>query len=187
MKIGKSRTWGCARRIVEGRSVCDSHHVNEETLEKTYKEAMRQLVDGMDEILETIGDGLGETTDQDIKDKIESIETEIAAIQVKVIQAQRQKTAKALDLPTYNALIKESAEKIQALEKKKAELQDENTNYYASRAWINSFEEAVANGSVQDARNGFIIRQMVESITIYDEYMQIQFKCGVTYDQPYVK
>ena len=180
-------SWGCSRRIVEGRSICDSHHVNEEMLENTYKEAMRQLVDGMDEILETVGDGLSETTGQAIKDKIEAIENEIAEIQEKVIQAQRQKTAKALDLPTYNALIKESAEKIQELENKKAELQDENTNYYASRAWINSFEEAVANGSVQDARNGFIIKQMVESITIYDEYMQIRFKCGVTFDQPYVK
>ena len=183
----KVPSWGCSRRIIEGREVCDSHHVNEETLENTYKEAMIQLVDGMDEILETVGEGLSETTGQAIKDSIESIETQIAEIQAKVIQAQRDKAAKSLDIPTYNAIIKESAEKIKELEGEKIKLQEDNTNYCASRAWINSFEEAVANGSVQDARSGFIMKQMVESITVYDEHMRIRFKCGVTFDQPYVK
>ena len=183
----KVPSWGCSRRIVEGRAVCGSHHVNEEVLEQTYREAIRELIDGMDEIFETIGDGLGETTGKAIKDKIDSIETEITEIQEKVIKAQREKSSKSLDLPTYNAIIKESAERIKELESKKAKLQNENTNYYASRAWIKNFEEAVENGSVMDPRNSFLIKQMVESITVYDEYMQIKFKCGVTFDQPYVK
>ena len=38
-----------------------------------------------------------------------------------------------------------------------------------------------------DTQNGFIIKQTVDRITVCDKYMQIKFKCGVTFDQKYVK
>lgn len=38
-----------------------------------------------------------------------------------------------------------------------------------------------------NAQNGFVIKQTVDRITICDKYMQIKFKCGVTFDRKYVK
>ena len=52
---------------------------------------------------------------------------------------------------------------------------------------VRNFEEAVENGTVPDAQNGFIIKQTVDRITVCDKYMQIKFKCGVTFDPKYVK
>ncbi len=41
---------------------------------------------------------------------------------------------------------------------------------------VRNFEEAVGNGTVPDAQNGFIIKQTVDRITVYNKYMQIKFK-----------
>lgn len=60
-------------------------------------------------------------------------------------------------------------------------------NYCAARAWIRNFKEADENGTVPDAQNGFIIKQMVDMITVCDKYMQIKFKCGVTFARQYVE
>lgn len=38
-----------------------------------------------------------------------------------------------------------------------------------------------------DAQNGFIIKQTVDRITICDKYMQMKFKCGVTFARQYVE
>jgi len=40
---------------------------------------------------------------------------------------------------------------------------------------------------VSDVQNGFIIKQMVDRLTVCDKYMQIKFKCGVTFDRKYVE
>ncbi len=39
-------------------------------------------------------------------------------------------------------------------------------NYCAVRARIRNFEDAIRNGTVMDAQNGFIIKQMVNRITV---------------------
>ena len=49
--------WGCCNRINNGRTVCDSHHVNEDVLEATYLTAMRRLVDSAEEVVEAVRDG----------------------------------------------------------------------------------------------------------------------------------
>ena len=41
--------------------------------------------------------------------------------------------------------------------------------------------------AVPDAQNGFIIKQTIDRITICDKYMQIKFKCGVTFDRQYLE
>lgn len=41
--------------------------------------------------------------------------------------------------------------------------------------------------AVSDVQNGFIIKQTVDRITVCDKYMQIKFKCGVTFARQYVK
>lgn len=42
-------------------------------------------------------------------------------------------------------------------------------NYCAARAWIRNFKEADENGTVPEAQNGFIIKQMVDRITVCDK------------------
>ena len=46
--------WGCANRIVNGRAVCDSHHVNEDVLYATYHAAVEAMIEDTGVLLEVI-------------------------------------------------------------------------------------------------------------------------------------
>ncbi|MGN0067694.1 MAG: zinc ribbon domain-containing protein [Bacteroides sp.] len=39
------KRWGCTNRISNGRSVCDSHHINEDVLYATYHAAVQAMVE----------------------------------------------------------------------------------------------------------------------------------------------
>ena len=46
--------WGCANRIVNGRAVCDSHHINEDALYATYHAAIEAMIEDAGAILNEI-------------------------------------------------------------------------------------------------------------------------------------
>lgn len=46
--------WGCANRIVNGRAVCDSHHINEDVLYATYHAAVKAMLEDAGALLEVI-------------------------------------------------------------------------------------------------------------------------------------
>lgn len=57
LKSGSGKTvpaWGCCDRISNGRSACDSHHVNEDTLQRTYLAAIRDMIDDAEDIMEAV-------------------------------------------------------------------------------------------------------------------------------------
>ena len=46
--------WGYANRIVNGRAVCDSHHINEDVLYATYHAAVKAMIEDAGALLEVI-------------------------------------------------------------------------------------------------------------------------------------
>ena len=48
------KKWGCANRIVNGRAVCDSHHINEDVLYATYHAAVKAMIEDAGALLEVI-------------------------------------------------------------------------------------------------------------------------------------
>ena len=55
----KRYLWGCANRIVNGRRECDSHHVNEDTLQHTYAAAIGDMFEDAEEIMAAVKDSAG--------------------------------------------------------------------------------------------------------------------------------
>ena len=56
---GLSCLWGCSNRISNGRAVCDSHHVNEDTLQNTYTAAIRDMIEDAEEIMTAVKESAG--------------------------------------------------------------------------------------------------------------------------------
>ena len=48
--------WGCTNRISNGRAVCDSHHVNDDVLQRTYLAAIREMIEDADDIMAAVKD-----------------------------------------------------------------------------------------------------------------------------------
>lgn len=59
----KIPAWGCSYRIKEGRDACNSHHVNEDVVYKTYQAAFKKIMDNSAEIIETAEHRYSEVAD----------------------------------------------------------------------------------------------------------------------------
>ena len=68
-------------------------------------------------------------------------------------------------------------------------LLEENRNFKEKMRFLAVNQKNTENNkdTVSGVQNGFIIKQMVDRLTVCDKYMQIKFKCGVTFDRKYVE
>lgn len=55
----KVPAWGCSNRISNGRAACDSHHVNEDTLQHTYTAAIRDMIEDAEGIMAAVKESAG--------------------------------------------------------------------------------------------------------------------------------
>ena len=44
--------WGCTNRISNGRTLCDSHYIKEDVLERTYKAALESVIGDTGEVID---------------------------------------------------------------------------------------------------------------------------------------
>ncbi len=98
-KSGKYRQafgWGCTNRIQNGRSVCDSYHVREDVLYKTYVEAIKEITDNAAEVMETIRSGLEEECTGGTQERLHEIEERIIQLQEATLKAHKAKPRKSL-------------------------------------------------------------------------------------------
>ena len=60
--VGSRKTvpaWGCSNRISNGRAACDSHHVNEDTLQRTYLVTISDMIEDAEDIMEAVRESAG--------------------------------------------------------------------------------------------------------------------------------
>lgn len=179
--------WGCTNRIQNGRSVCDSYHVREDVLYKTYVEAIKEITDNAAEVMETIRNGLEEECAGGTQERLHEIEERIIQLQEATLEAHKAKQRMEVSTPDYAAKVKEYGEQMKVLEAERDEAQQTANQYTALKAILDNFENGLKNGSVMDADDNAIMRSLVEQIIIRDDEMEIEFKCGVTYKHEYVR
>lgn len=186
-KVGSGKrvpAWGCANRIVNGRAVCDSHHVNEEVLQKTYLEALQSLLDDSKEIIEMIEQSAMTAMHSDADTN--AIDQQIIAIQEDVLTLHRQKQRLAITEEEYQMRLEAFGEQLKALEEQRKQDQTAENRYAAIRLWLDAFKEHAENGDLMNDDDGSIMKALVETIVVKEESMEIRFKCGVIIEKEYV-
>ena len=179
--------WGCALRIKEGRSACDSRHVREDVLERTYLAAIKQMTDNAEVVIEAVTEGAMLAMEPENREKLDAIEQAIIAQQEKVLQLHRDKVACRITVPEYEAGVKECGERIHELEAKREELQNCATRYTEVKAWLNAFRDGMQSGEIMSANDALVMKELVEQIIVHDDHIEVQFKCGASVEQTYVK
>ena len=81
--------WGCANRIVNGRAVCDSHHVNEDTLQHTYAAAIGDMIEDAEEIMTAVKESAGLVMEPENRAALDRIELEIFDLQNAVLELHK--------------------------------------------------------------------------------------------------
>lgn len=90
----------------------------------------------------------------------------------------------ALSVAEYNRLLKKKIDLIEALKERKKNLQETGNRYQQVRMQLECYEKLLRKDSI-DAES-LLVRNVVEYIVIEKYHMEIHFKCGPTWKEPYV-
>lgn len=179
-------SWGCSNRIQNGRAVCDSHHVNEDTMQQTYTAAIRDMIADAEEIVAAVMDSAGLVMEPENQASLERVEQEIIDLQNAVLELHKAKQQRSVTAADYAAQIKEYSQRMQELEAQQAELQTTANRYGEVKMWLDNFAEHIQSGAIMDATDGMIMKQLVEQIVVGDDGIEVRFKCGVIAEHEYV-
>lgn len=182
----KVPAWGCANRISNGRTVCDSHHVNEDTLQSTYTAAIRDMIEDAEEIMTAVSESAGLVMEPENQAALAKVEQEIIDLQNTVLELHKAKQQRSVTAADYAAQIKEYGQRMQELEAQQAELQTTENRYAEVRLWLDSFTEHIQSGAIMDADDGMIMKQLVEQIIVGEDGIEVHFKCGVIAEHEYM-
>lgn len=182
----KVPAWGCSNRISNGRAVCDSHHVNEDTLQRTYTTAIRNMLGDIDSLMEAVKDSARQAMQPDNKAALQQVEQEIIEIQEQVLALHKLKQQRGVSAADYAAQVKDYSDKLQALESKQAELQTTENKYSSVKLWLENFAEHIKSGEIMNADDSMVMKQLVQQIIVGDEGIEIKLQCGVSIKQAYV-
>lgn len=183
----RTASWGCCNRINNGRTVCDSHHVNEDVLEATYLTAMRRLVDSAEEVVEVVRDGTELALEPENKAAMERIDEETIQLQEAALALHKAKQRMEIGAVEYASRVKEYSERMKELEAERNELQGTAAKYAEVRMWLDTFIEQTMQSDTLTTVDGTTMKMLVDRIHVRNDGIVVEFKCGVAIEQEYVK
>lgn len=172
---------------MNGRAVCDSHHINEDVLYATYHAAVKAMIEDAGVLLEVIQTETEMEMQPGNKAAMDEVEQQIIALQEKVLDLHKQKRAMAISDAYYNAQVNDYSQQLGALESRQQALQTADARYAAVRMWLAAFRQHMQEGDATDDRDGSIMKTLVEAIIVWDDRIEVRFKCGATVEQKYVE
>lgn len=179
--------WGCSNRISNGRAACDSHHVNEETLQRTYTAAVQEMVADTEGIVQLVRDSTGLVMEPENKSELAQVEQAIIDLQAAVMELHKAKQKRGISASEYAERIREYSMRMEELEAQQEELQTTENRHNQIKVWLDNFTRHIQSGEIMNTDDSQIMKQLVEQIIVGAYSMEIQFKCGVIVKQKYVK
>ena len=189
-KVGSGKqvpAWGCSNRISNGRAACDSHHVNEETLQRTYTAAVQEMIADAEEVIRLVQDSTGLVMEPENTAELARVEQEIIELQEAVMEIHKAKQKRGIGAAEYAEKIREHSQRMQELEARQEELQTTENRYNQIKVWLDNFARHIQSGEIMNSEDSQIMKQLVEQIIVGADSMEIQFKCGMIVKQKYVK
>ena len=174
--------WGCTNRISNGRSVCDSHHINEDVLERT----IRAAFDGMDDVLDVVEESCAEVLEVDNHAELDRVQQDIITIQEAVLalhKAQQQGMVNEMD---YEIKIASYSQQMDELQARQRELKATAGRFVEVKYWMDAFKEHVHSGEKMDITDAVVLRQLTDRIVVYDDRLEIHLRIGGTLEQKYL-
>ena len=156
-------------------------------LSATYHAAVQAMVEDAGSILSTLESATEKELQPSNKAALDEVEQKIIDLQEKVLALHRQKRAQAVNDAYYNAQVNDYSQQLGALESRKQALQTADARYATVRMWLADFRQHMQEGDATDDRDGSIMKTLVEAIIVWDDRIEVRFKCGATVEQKYVE
>lgn len=178
--------WGCTNRISNGRTLCDSHHIKEDVLERTYKAALESVIGDTGEVIDMAKEAARMVLAEDSSRELDTVQQEIIGIQERVLTLHKTKQQGNIEDAEYDLQILTYSQRMTELQDQQKELKATANQYAEVKYWLDTFKEHIASGEAMNTDDAVIMRSMGEKIVVYDNYIVICLCCGVTLEQEYI-
>ena len=145
------------------------------------------MVEDAGSILSTLESATEKELQPSNKAALDEVEQKIIDLQEKGLALHRQKRAQAVNDAYYNAQVNDYSQQLAALEDQQQALQTADARYATVRMWLADFQQHMQEGDATDDRDGSIMKTLVEAIIVWDDRIEVRFKCGATVEQKYVE
>ena len=156
-------------------------------MEKTYTAAVRQMADNAEEVIEAVREGTQLAMQPETAAKLNAVEQEIIAVQETALDLHKKKKNSVIAAETYDTEILACSERMKELEAQQAELRTAATRYAEVKGWLDAFEQAMQDGSIVTASDAALMKTLVKRIIVNDDGIEVEFKCGASVQQEYVR
>ena len=144
------------------------------------------MVEDAGSILSTLESATEKELQPSNKAALDEVEQKIIDLQEKVLALHRQKRAQAVNDAYYNAQVNDYSQQLGALESRQQALQTADARSATARMWLADFRQHMQEGDATDDRDGSIMKTLVEAIIVWDDRIEVRFKCGASVEQKYV-
>ena len=141
----------------------------------------------IDDIFSAISNNVGLELEPANQEALAETEARITDIQEQVLMLHKQKQKGSIDADQFTSQITKYSERIEALEQQQEQLQSIANRCAMAKTWLRDLQNYVGEHGIVDMENGVVIRSLTDEILVFDNYMEIHFKCGVIRKREYVK
>ena len=83
--------------------------------------------------------------------------------------------------------MKRYTNQIEQLQAQQKEYRSTENRYTEVRAWLNAFQKSVSGSGPATSIDALILKALVDSIIVYDDHIDVHFKCGAMVEQKYIR
>lgn len=153
--------WGFTNRFSNGRSVCDSHHINEDVLELTF--------DGMEEVLDVVEEICAEVLEVNNHTELETGtagDYNHTGSRPKSTQSPATRCGSEMGYEIKNASYSQQMDELQEWQR---ELKAMAGRFVEVKYWLDAFKEHVHSGEKIDTTDAVMLCQLTDRIVVYDD------------------
>ena len=176
----------CSNRVENGRSECDSHHVREDVMEATYKAAITSMTKNMNRVIDVVTEGAMLSMQPKNAEKLAAVERDIVYTQEQALALHKKKVAHQISEDEYTAAIQRCGKRMEELEAQQKDLQAAENRFNEVKAWLDAFRQCVTNDAIS-TNDTVLMKALVERIIVWDDHIEVVFKCGGSIEQKYVR
>lgn len=167
-----SIVWRCVNRVEHGPDCCNARTVKEEELQNAVVKAINQTLGNRNEMFDILEENIKMVLALEDESSLESINARLE-------ETQRELLKRANAKQNYNDL----ADEIDNLRKMKQNTLTENAEREGLKQRIAEMKQFLTEQTEQiEEYDEFLVRRMIEKVTIYDDRFTIEFKSGTNID-----
>jgi len=168
----KKVVWRCVSRLYKKYSNidCPARTVSEAELHEVVVKAVNKLIEGQDDYISTLKKNIEKSLGDGNDSKVAAIDSELEELQKKLLK-------KANAGQAYEDI----GDKIDDLREQKRLLLLEDAKDEGARQKVRDLEKFIdKQDKAIEEYSELLVRRLIEKITVYDKYYEVEFKSGLT-------